>query len=260
MNAERLNQKIKIAIRKFKWSLEIRGTRGTIVSLVRRATGKRVIEPHFIHPFDQEFGVDTSGRISGADLGVGHEHDLYNNAYLGVPPSRFRAAIARWKAEAKIASLEQHVMLDIGCGKGRALLLASEMGFRQVVGVELNGDLARVARANIALWNAAGRTRCTIEVIEGDAVEVLIPEGRLLIYLFNSFREPVLRRLLQRIEQMAENRRNDIDLIYLVPEHEEVVEEESRFRRIWRGMIPMSNEEKLMDPAAVEDLCTIYRR
>ena len=43
-------------------------------------------------------------------------------------------------------------MIDIGAGMGRAVLLAAEMPFRLVVGVELNPTLAQIARRNLAIW------------------------------------------------------------------------------------------------------------
>ena len=39
---------------------------------------------------------------------------------------------------------------------GRGLLLAAEMPFREVVGVELNPELARIAEKNVATWKAVG--------------------------------------------------------------------------------------------------------
>jgi SAM-dependent methyltransferase len=82
------------------------------------------------HPFDVEHGTDTGGLIPGSELGVGHRHDLFIAGYAGVPPSGFRAAIARWKSVGLLHRIEDYTFLDLGCGKGRAVLLASEFGFR----------------------------------------------------------------------------------------------------------------------------------
>src|ERR1700761_5530367 len=42
-----------------------------------------------VHPFDEQFGVDTSGLVY--ELPSGHPHDLYNNGYFAVAPSVFHS-------------------------------------------------------------------------------------------------------------------------------------------------------------------------
>ena len=44
---------------------------------------------------------------------------------------------------------EQLVFVDLGSGKGRTLLLASEYPFRRIVGVELSPKLHRIAKTNV---------------------------------------------------------------------------------------------------------------
>src|SRR6202167_479265 len=44
-----------------------------------------------VHPFDERFGVDTSGLIY--ELASGHRHDAYNNGYFAVAPSVFHAVM-----------------------------------------------------------------------------------------------------------------------------------------------------------------------
>ena len=67
--------------------------------------------------------------------------------------------------------------MDIGAGMGRAMLLAAEMPFRAVIGVELNPTLVRIARRNLALWRKAGRARAPMRLVCGDAAEFAFPDG-----------------------------------------------------------------------------------
>src|ERR1700743_1606930 len=39
------------------------------------------------HPFDRDYGVDTSGLIWGEDLPSGSRNDTWNTAYYGIAPS-----------------------------------------------------------------------------------------------------------------------------------------------------------------------------
>jgi len=40
-----------------------------------------------MHPFDERFGVETSGLLFAEDLPSGKKKDLHNNGYFGVAPS-----------------------------------------------------------------------------------------------------------------------------------------------------------------------------
>ena len=68
--------------------------------------------------------------------------------------------------------IDQAAFVDLGCGKGRALYVAAEFGYRRVVGVEYVPVLAKLARTNADAYRKAHRavSDLSIEVIEGDAV------------------------------------------------------------------------------------------
>src|SRR6266478_1214050 len=159
-------------VKRVRWSLAHRGVVGTMrsawMSLGRGLRRQSVL----VHSFDVEHGTDTGGLVPGSELGVGHRHDLFIAGYAGVPPSGFRAAISRWQGIGLHRRIEEYTFLDLGCGKGRAGLLASEFGFREAVGVELNAGLAEIARANAAMWTAAGKATSPIRIECKDATEV----------------------------------------------------------------------------------------
>jgi hypothetical protein len=112
-----------------------------------------------VHPFDVEFGTDTGGYLSPRELVTGHAHDTHQYGYSSIAPSVFRQVIARWRAgladpQPTSSSLAAngpaaYSFVDIGAGKGRALLLASQIPFRTVIGVELSADLARIDRKSV---------------------------------------------------------------------------------------------------------------
>src|SRR5271168_5236996 len=107
-----------------------------------------------VHPFDERFGVETSGLIY--DLRSGHQHDVHNNGYFAVAPSVFHAIMGAM-VERLHLDWRRFCFVDVGSGKGRALLLASDYPFREIIGVELSPQLDRVARANIARYSGMQR-------------------------------------------------------------------------------------------------------
>jgi SAM-dependent methyltransferase len=212
------------------------------------------------HPFDARYGVETSGLIGGGELLSGHRNDVFNTAYYGMAPSRFQWVMQFWIANQDHAAIEEYSFIDLGCGKGRAVMMASEFRFRQVVGVELHAGLARIAEANVATWSAAGRAACPVRIACQDATEFVFPEGACLLYLFHPFTAPVMKQLIERIEADFADRAGMLDLIYFNPEAGELLETHPGFERLWTGTVAMSEEDTAVDwVASPEDLCSVYR-
>lgn len=249
------------AWRKFIWSLGQRGVRGTARQFVQRAMGSKSAEKAALHPFDEENGTETSGLVSGGGLASGHEHDRFSVAYYGVSPSRMRRALARWRETPGTRGVEEYSFVDIGSGKGRAMMLASELAFREVVGVELSASLHAVAEKNLELWRASGRAVSPMRQVQGDALGLRLPEGRLLIFLYNPFVAPMMRRLLERVDALAGDRRGEIDLLYVVPQQEAVFAEFQGFELLWSERIGMSEVDAAADHvSSPEDRVSLYRR
>jgi SAM-dependent methyltransferase len=199
------------------------------------------------HPFDVEFGVRTSGLIAGRHLKSGHPHDRHVTAYYGVAPSVFHSLIRRWQRSRPVAAIDETTFVDLGAGMGRAVLLASELGFKRVVGVELHPTLAGIARKNVCLWRAAGRERSRMRIVEGDAVEFPLPAGPVLVFLFNPFGASVLRRLLNGWRKALAGRTKRLDLIYVNNEQEGVLESEHGWTRLYLGKVRRSKVDAIAD-------------
>jgi SAM-dependent methyltransferase len=195
-----------------------------------------------VHPFDAAHGVRTSGLVAGRHLKTGHRHDRHATAYYGVAPSVLRALVRRWQ-KSGAAAMEETTFVDLGAGMGRAVLLASEMGFREVVGVELHPGLARIARRNLGIWRKAGREPGRMRIVEGDAAEFQLPKGPILVFLFNPFGATVLKRLLKGWRKRV----GTLDLLYVNNEQEWVLEGSPGWRRLFLGKVKRSKEDAIAD-------------
>jgi SAM-dependent methyltransferase len=213
----------------------------------RRLLGLKVGEGFTRHPFDEEFGVRTSGLVAGRHLKSGHSHDRHATAYYGVAPSVFQALVRRWQRSRPAAPIEEFSFIDVGAGMGRAVLLAARLPFRQVVGVELNPTLERIACGNLAVWRASRWARTPMKIICGDAVEFELPEGPCLAFLFNPFGAPVMRRLLTAWRKVLAGRAGKLDLIYVNNEQERVLERQAGFVRLFLGQIRRSRADAIAD-------------
>lgn len=214
----------------------------------KRLAGLTVRDGYTVHPFDKRFSVRTSGLIAGRHLRSGHRHDRHSTAYFGVAPSVFAALMRRWKRLNPAARVEETVFLDVGAGMGRAVLLAAEMPFKEVAGVELNLTLAQIARRNLAKWRAADRVRAgKVRIVEGDAVEFRLPAMATVAFLFNPFGRTVLKRLLTKWHETLRAQPNRLDLIYVNNEHESLLGETPGFTRLFLGKVARSRVDAIAD-------------
>ncbi|MGO8760309.1 MAG: class I SAM-dependent methyltransferase [Terracidiphilus sp.] len=223
------------------------------------------------HPFDLEFGVRTSGLVAGRHLGSGHRHDRHITAYFAVAPSVFEGILVRWRRFRPLAPIDAYTFVDLGAGMGRALLLAAAYPFRAVVGVELHPTLTRIARGNLALWRAAGRARVPTRVYCRDAAEFPLPHGPCVVFLFNPFGAPVLRRTLRSWSRTLSGRAQPLDILYVNNEQEDVLKREPGFERLFHGQIRRSHTDTLADRTILQrqpdaeyaatswEDCSIYR-
>ena len=223
-----------------------------------------------VHPFDQTYGTDTGGLIRKPDLATGHTSDEHVTAYYAVAPSILEQLIDLWLQTKPAHAIERYTFLDVGAGKGRAMLGASLHPFGEVLGVELNPGLAAVARENAEAFVAHDAAALTsVRVVEGDVLEVPWPAGPVVAYMFHPFEEPVVRLFLDRVQAEFAGRPGEFDLLYVNAEHGWVIDRYEGFERVFFGLVPMSGEDHLADLAEIagqeeygstgDELCAIYR-
>jgi hypothetical protein len=263
-------KKFYAILQKLCWSVRQRGVVDSLQAAWRRmgpASAARQLAKRQIHPFDLKFGVSTSGLVDGIDLFTGHAHDAYSTAYWGVSPSRAREVLRRWVETIPPHHVEDYTFIDVGCGKGRMLLIASELPFRQVIGVELNGELASIAARNVEIWRETHRALAPIQVLQQDATEIVRPAGKCVFYLYNPFGPEVLQKLLAHLEESHSTKPDsgELDFIYLMTEFDHVFTERDGYRVLWKADIAQSESNTFQDDsddviARGAQPCCAYRR
>ena len=232
-----------------------------------------------IHPFDQIHGVDTSGLVPARHLLTGHPNDDHVTAYYGVAPSILRSLIDRWRETVPPHPISSYTFVDIGAGKGRGVLVASEYRFRRVLGVELNPQLAAIARGNAEHWTCTRAADPTseplapIEILEQDALEFELPATPTLIFMFHPFEAPVLQQFIERIHtQLAARQKSRppaLDLIYVNAECANILDNHPAFTQLFLDHVKMTPEDHAADLEAIaqqkeygstgDEECAIYR-
>jgi SAM-dependent methyltransferase len=167
----------------------------------------------------------TAAKAELHDLTVAGEHRAAGVHYL---PTPWR--VLDWVHEALPPVDPGWTFLDLGCGKGRALLAAAQRPYGRVVGVEFAAELAAVARAAVAACpeTVAG----SVEVIRDDAARVELPTTPLVVFLFNPFGPPVIDHVADRLQASYDEQPRPIVVAYLNPAHAQAFTRQGAFQRV----------------------------
>jgi SAM-dependent methyltransferase len=178
--------------------------------------------------FDKKWDVDTREVKF-------HPHESLNplhleaEAYQATTPMLFK----------EIMQATKHILLpetfyDIGCGKGRVLFMASLYGFKRIVGVEFDPDLAETARANISRFNASQKKTTRFEVHCQDAGAYIFSDVNAVIFLFNPFKEKIMINMLENIRRSA-SLTNERYIIYHNPVLQSLMSDPNKFEIVVKG-------------------------
>jgi SAM-dependent methyltransferase len=135
-------------------------------------------------------------------------------------------------SEQSHSDFHDFVFIDLGSGKGRTLLMASEYPFRRIVGVELLPALYSAALDNLGKYRNESQKCFALESICADATEFPFPAEPSVLYLFNPFPESGLRRMMANLERSLRAHPRAVYVLYHNPLLEHVLSESEALGKI----------------------------
>ena len=157
--------------------------------------------------FDRRYGTRTYGRL---DVSVGEDkraspvwgysainHDFFREMMQAVP-----------------VALKDYSFVDIGAGKGAAVLMASEFPFRRLIGVELNHELVVDALENTRAFNQNTGQNLSPQWDEADFFKWQPPAEPCLFFFNNPFPEALTLTALKHLESLLLERRQRAILVF----------------------------------------------
>lgn len=199
-----------------------------------RRLGFRIDPPvstSHLDAFDRQYGVETRGSLQWDELADGGDAAAFVTAYLGVRPDWARALIRHVDAA-------DRTFVDFGCGKGTALVVASEFPFRAITGVEFSPQLCDVARRNAAVIADRFPGRPPISVVQSDAADFEFAGGRYTVFMYHPFLKPVMKRVVRNLDRALEaGAADEITVLYVNPQFAGTLDRSRLFRRSPPGLI-----------------------
>ncbi len=167
--------------------------------------------------FDLKHGTDTMRRVKVESFDTDSGYKANATPYQA---SKTRPLL---KLLHKLRLPKNGTFVDIGCGKGRVLFLAAQLGFNKVVGIEFCARLCRHARENADLFFKKHPESSSIEIIETDATRYEFKGDENVFFLYNPFDSVVLTNVLEQINISALKTPRNIWLIYNNPVHHDII-------------------------------------
>jgi len=173
--------------------------------------------------YDWEHRVDTtSANVSWRARFIG----LLNSSYQPIEAPLFQEML-----NALGVDYAQFTFIDIGSGKGRPLLMASEYPFRRVIGVEFLPELNAIAEENIRKFPDERKKCKQIEARLADATEFEFPSEPLAVFMFHPLPESGFRKVIANLELSLRDNPRPVWLVYANPLFEDIVFKSGSFRR-----------------------------
>jgi SAM-dependent methyltransferase len=163
--------------------------------------------------FDEFYGTDTT-YVAVENLQIDSANKEHGHPYEPMPMRLFEKLLKRMKVR-----YEDYVFLDLGSGKGRTLLLASNYPFKKVTGVEYSLYLHKVALKNIAQYKSRHQRCFNVESVHMDATEYTFPLEPTILFFFNPFDEKIMRTVMTKIRKSLDRHPRDAKFLYYIPRH-----------------------------------------
>jgi SAM-dependent methyltransferase len=165
---------------------------------------------------EYRLGADTSyviprEQLDGEAEALSHAVDYFPSSYLVLHEA------FSWVG----ADCRDGVLVDYGCGMGRALLFASARPLKRMIGVELSPSLCAAARKNLErLYRKTRRAEPSWSIVNADARVFAVPDDANLFYFFNPFDGAILGQVIDNIIKSVRSVPRRCTVIYANPVHE----------------------------------------
>jgi SAM-dependent methyltransferase len=176
--------------------------------------------------FDWKYGTDTVRWVDKAALDATSDNRWHAVSYQATKARPFLSLLRQLDLPTS------SVFVDIGCGKGRVVLIASQYGFRKVVGIDFSSRLCAVARNNVELFSKKTNLLSPIEVVDMDVAGYQFRADECVLYMFNPFDSLVMTQVVENIRQSLEHNPRRMWVIYNTPTQHDVLMSAGLFKSV----------------------------
>lgn len=163
--------------------------------------------------FDAAHGTDTAAVLAGRALGPA----VTRSGHLVIHYETTSEAAIRLPLDGLAADFTGFTFVDLGCGKGKPLLVAASYPFRRLAGVDISSACVAAARRNFERYGPARIDPARVDLRVQEAEDFVFPPGPLVVYLYNPFPGAVLERVAANLEASLREEPRPCAVVYVNP-------------------------------------------
>jgi SAM-dependent methyltransferase len=181
------------------------GAAETFKALVRYAFRSKIADNNY----DKRNLTDTATRIENEQLAMPNAEAQSHATCYRTSSERFIGYLI----EQLRINYQEYDFVDIGCGKGRVLLVASNFPFRSICGIELSQLAFQIAEKNIRTYRSIDRKCFNIHIRNLDARDFEPDVANTVYYFFEPFDTDVLKAVVTKLASKLRGRGKTIYVV-----------------------------------------------
>jgi len=174
--------------------------------------------------FDARFGTDTAAPF------LGREQKPATHFYVPTTASLIYEILNSIPLQPNMSAF-----VDMGSGKGRALLVASEFPFAKIVGLELSQHLHQIAEENIKRYRPASQQCTAFQLHCMNVVDYVFGQEPLVLFLADPFGRETVGSVVANLEASLSATPREVFVVYIYPQFEDLLRGSRFLRRVREG-------------------------
>lgn len=146
--------------------------------------------------YDWRKGINARGIVPLAMLPLSAFEQEHGRRYQGSRRRVFKRLMKHFAPY-----LPQGTFLDVGCGKGRVMVLANDYGHKKIWGLDLSADLLRICQNNLQRFQQKTAARPSFQLFHSDICDFSAWAEVDIVYLFNPFDGVIFKKVMQSWER-----------------------------------------------------------
>ncbi|HRO47758.1 class I SAM-dependent methyltransferase [Agriterribacter sp.] len=164
---------------------------------------------------EKKYGIATSKPVELSELTITNGNLSQSSRYEAVNYFILEALLSRLRTIAGETSFT-----DLGCGKGRAMVVAAHYGFTKISGVDFAKEVCSVAEQHLQ------QLRVQFPQMEyglhcQNVLDYDIQPNESVFFLFNPFSDEIISRFLEKVNISTARHPRTIYFLYVSPKHVE---------------------------------------
>ncbi|MFT3702860.1 MAG: class I SAM-dependent methyltransferase [Agriterribacter sp.] len=162
---------------------------------------------------ENKYGLNTSNPIDLKHLTIENGDLSKASRYEGVNFFILEALLQKLK---ELTS--KTCFTDLGCGKGRAMVVAAHYGYIKIRGIDFAKEVCEAATLNMQTIEAKFPA-IEYEVVCDNVLNYVIQPDESIFFMFNPFDNEIIHSFLEKIEGSLKQHSRTIYFLYVSPKH-----------------------------------------